>query len=146
MPKIKRKLTPRRLKLAKTFAQTGNLALAAREAGMHAASGRVALYDPAVQAVVKREQLHILATVGVPVAVKTLIDVASDTKERGSTRVMAADKILSHAPELITADALEGADLEQLKQIRDELQASAARHAKIIDAEVIEVEEPGALD
>ena len=114
---------------------------------MHVQSGRVALYDPAVQAMVKREQLHILATVGIPVAVKTLIDVASDTKERGSTRVMAADKILGHAPELITADALEGADLDQLKAVLDELKAAAAQHAKIIDAEVIEVEdEPGALD
>jgi phage terminase small subunit len=146
MPKQKRQLTPGRLKLAKAYAQTGNLALAAREAGMHEQSGRVALHDPGVQAMVKREQLHMLVTVGVPVAVKALVEIAGDVNERGSTRVMASKEILAIAkvsPDAITEEALDGATIAELQALLERTKDHNARHAQVIDAEVIE---PGALD
>jgi len=147
MPIKKRKLTPGRLRLAKVYAQTGDLAIASREAGLALSSGRQALYDPGVQAVIKREQLHILVTVGVPAAVKALIEIVSDTEERGSTRVQAADKIASLvklSPEGITDDMMDKATLAELQALFDRQASRNAENAKIIDAEVIE--EPGALD
>lgn len=144
--KRKRQLTPARVRLAKAYAATGSVKAAAAMADMAVASAYPAMHDPGVQAIIKREQLHKLVVEGVPIAVKALVDIAGDPLQRGSTRVMAADKILTIAkvsPEAITEEALDGATIAELQALLERTKDHNARHATIVDAEVIE---PSALD
>jgi hypothetical protein len=144
--KRKKVLTPGRVRLAKAYAATGSVKAAAAMAGMALPSAYPAMHDPGVQALIKREQLHQLVVRGVPVAVKALVDIAGDPEERGSTRVMASKEILAIAkvsPEAITEEALDGATIAELQALLERTKDHNAKHAMVIDAEVIE---PGALD
>lgn len=144
--KRKKTLTPGRVRLAKAYAAHGSVKVAASVAEMSVPAAYTAMHDPGVQAVVKREQLHLLVVKGVPVAVKALVDIAGDVNERGSTRVMASKEILAIAkvsPDAITEEALDGATIAELQALLERTKAHNAEHAKVIDAEVIE---PGALD
>jgi hypothetical protein len=146
MARGKKQLTPGRLKLAKAYAAHGSIKVAAQAADMSLPAAYTAMHDPGVQAIIKREQLHKLVVEGVPIAVKALVDIAGDDEERGSTRVMAAKEILHLAqvnPEAITEEALDGATIAELQALLERTKDHNARHAQVIDAEVIE---PGALD
>ena len=145
MAKGKRQLTPGRVKLARAYAATGSVKAAAAMADMALPSAYQAMHDPGVQEIVKREQLHLLVTVGVPIAVKSLIQVSRDGKNE-SARNMASKHILDLArmnPEAITEDALDGATIAELQALLERTKDHNAKHAMVIDAEVIE---PGALD
>ena len=148
MARKKQALTPARVRLAKSYAQLGDLSAAAREAGLAASSARAALYDPRVQAIIKREQYHILVTVGVPASVAALIRIVT-TSDRDSAVNDAAKQILALAkvsPETLDSGPGDGASLAELELWLEERKAKNAAAARIIDAEVVEVEPAGALD
>jgi phage terminase small subunit len=139
-------LTPKRQLLVKAYAKTGDPQIASREAGLTIQAGYRALHDPGVLTAIKREQLRVLVTDGVPVAVRALIEIAGNPQAKESARVMASKEILSIAkvsPEAITEEALEGATIAELQALLERTKDHNARHAQVIDAEVIE---PGALD
>lgn len=146
----KRKLTPRRLKVAKVYAETGSRKMAAAAAGMSLPGVCQALHDPNVQALIRREQLHKLVVQGVPVAVAALVEIAGNPLAKDSSRVMASKEILSIAkvsPEALTEEALDGATIAELQALLERTKASNAAAAQVIDAEVIELEPTaGALD
>lgn len=143
--KKKRKLTPGRERLAKAFSQTGSARIAAQEANMTVQSAYIALRTPEVQAAVWREQMYILKVQGVPVAVKALIEVASNPLERGSSRAQAAKIIIEQAREHAGVDgkSIDQMTIDEMDARLAELKAERADAARTIDAEVIE---PGALD
>lgn len=146
--KRKKVLTPGRMRLAKAYAAHGSVKIAAQAADMTINAAYTAMHDPGVQAIIKREQLHVLITEGVPVAVRSLIEIAREGKNE-SARNMASKEILALArmnPEAITEEALDGATIAELQALLERTKAHNAEHAKVIDAEVIEVEEPGAFD
>lgn len=145
MPIKKRKLTPRRVKLAAAMARTNSAQAAAIEAKMSLQGAYAALRSPEVQAIIWREQMHRLRVVGVPVAISALIDVASDPEERGSARAQAAKIIMDQAQEQAGAGdkSIDQMTIDEMNDRLAELKSARAEAAKIIDAEVIE---PGALD
>lgn len=145
MPIKKRKLTPRRVKLAAAMAKTNSAKAAALEANISLQGAYAALRDPQVQQIVWREQMYHLRVNGVPVAIKALIDVASNPNERGSSRAQAAKIILDQAREQSggTDKSVDQMTADQLQAQLDDLRSRRAELATVIDAEVIE---PGALD
>lgn len=104
-----------------------------------------ALRTPDVQAAVWREQMYILRVQGVPVAIKTFIEVATSLTARDSARVMAADKIMQHAKEVggVGEKSIDQMTADEMQAQLDEIRSRRAELATVIDAEVIE---PGALD
>lgn len=82
---------------------------------------------------------------GVPVAIKALIDVASNPNERGSSRAQASKIILDQAREQSggTDKSVDQMTADELQAQLDDLRSRRAELATVIDAEVIE---PGALD
>lgn len=146
--KRKKVLTPGRMRLAKAYAAQGTVKMAAHAAEMSLPAAYTAMHDPGVQELIKREQLHLLITKGVPIAVRSLLQVSEHGKNE-SARNQASKEILAIAkmnPDLITDNA-DGKTLQELEAWMERLKAHNAKHAKIIDAEVIEEgEEPGALD
>lgn len=145
MKRRKRVLTPGRERLAKAMAKTNSVKAAALEAGMAVTSAYDALRSPDVQAVVWREQMYRLRVIGVPAAVKALIDVATSPTARDSARVMAADKIMQHAKEVSGGDGkpIDQMTADEMQAQLDEIRSRRAELATVVDAEVIE---PGALD
>lgn len=87
---------------------------------------------PDVQAAVREQQTHKLFTVGLPIAVDTLISIAQDTKQPGNSRIGAAkeilkytigggeDAVLAKAPEDMTGDELQRA-IDALKKKASDL-------------------------
>ena len=147
--KRKKVLTPGRVRFAKAFAAHGSVKVAAQAAELTVNSGYVAMHDPGVQALIKREQLHLLITKGVPIAVRSLLQVSEHGKNE-SARNQASKEILAIAkmnPDLITESDTDGRTLAELEAWLERMKDHAAHHAKIIDADVIEVDDtPGALD
>jgi hypothetical protein len=134
--------------LVKAYSQTGSARIAAKEAGMHVNNAYIALRTPEVQAAVMREQMYILRVEGVPVAIKALIDVASNPKERGSSRAQAAKIILDQAKDQPGGSdkSIDQMTADEMQAQLDEIRSRRAELATVIDAVVIEPEEGGALD
>lgn len=141
----KRVLTPGRQRLAKAMAKTNSPKAAALEANMSLVGAYAALKSPEVQAAVWREQMYRLRVIGVPVAISALIDVATNPKERGSSRAQAAKIILDQAREQAgTGDkSIDQMTADEMQAQLDEIRSRRAELATVVDAEVIE---PGALD
>lgn len=127
------------------MAKTNSAKAAALEANISLQGAYAALRDPQVQQIVWREQMYHLRVNGVPVAIKALIDVASNPNERGSSRAQAAKIILDQAREQSggTDKSVDQMTADQLQAQLDDLRSRRAELATVIDAEVIE---PGALD
>lgn len=152
----KKSLTNKQALLARVYARTGSIALAEREAGYHKNGGYRALkMNPEIAAQVSREQMYILRTTGVMVAVAALIDVASDPEERGSSRAAASKIILEYTegkPDSNVSKALEQMTDAELMEA---LQAAKARRSElaveVLEAEATTIDIPaqpgaGALD
>lgn len=133
MPDKKGRFTDKEATFVEAFVGTGDATYAATKAGYSQPQVRGAQLaaKPAVIAEVLRCQLEKLVLTGVPVAVSTLIEIASDKTKPANARVGAADKIMGHAKDLAGSAAREAFEMTA-----EEL--AAAIRARL-DAETIDV-------
>jgi len=148
MPKRGGRLTPKELKFIAHAARGDSPQEAARRAGYSSAvtTGYQVAARPEILAAIKREQAAKLVQEGLPIAIATLIELASDGKQPGSVRIQASKVIVDRG--LGSDDPAARKDpsemtREELDRAIEALKRKAADAAKpIIDVDPAPAPEP----
>ena len=127
--------------IAGAFAETGSQKAAAQIAGLSQPGASLALQRPAVQAEILRIQQERLTNDLLPLAVRAVEDILTNTKAPAGARVQAAKLVFDRT--LGAQGALGGKEPHEMSgsELADaiaKLEAMAAARARPIDAEVID--------
>jgi hypothetical protein len=148
VPRKNGKFSPQELKMIAASAAGLPPQEAARRAGYARpdVSAYQAIARPEILAAIKREQAAKLIQEGLPIAIATLIELASDGKQPGSVRIQASKVIVDRG--LGSDDPAARKDpsemtREELDRAIEALKRKAADAAKpVLDAELVPAPEP----